>query len=1416
MGERDLFLTALDLSDPAERAEYLNQVCAGDAALRSRLDTLLAAHAGAGEFLNRPAVERHADMLTDLPDVVLSDSSSQGGMIIEPPSDSVSTGAVTISSPETAGDQTQASPYLRHSHTAPAASELVKGTEASSAEQWPAGKMFGRYRIERLLGRGGMGLVYLAEDTRLGRHIALKIPRFDISSEMHLVKRFQREARAMASLRHRNLCAVYDVGEEEGVQYLTMEYIEGQPLSRVLASGQQFAATQIAELIRRIALAMQKAHDAGVVHRDLKPANIMIDAEGEPVIMDFGLARWLHEADASVTQSGVIIGTPLYMAPEQAEGVVENIGPHSDQYSLGAIFYELLTGRTIHQGSVSRVLARLMLDTPVPRPSTIRMAINPALEAICLRMVSQQPSARYPDLRVVADELQRFCRDHQGTDPSLTVQVESGAKVKKTLYELESPLPARLNDELLATEVLPVARSAPARSQRLVFGFSLLLVVLVTVMAIAVARRPQPDEPNSSELQARTTATAKAAGSATESVDPVTAEPAGKPSGPSGNAVVTDPGSGSLILSDIYEWSDPRNAGPGINSDRNEDHAALSADGLLLIFAREDDSGRYDLWWSIRSNLDELFPVAARMPDGINSEFNETNPFLSQDRLALWFVSDRPGGPGHNDVYVARRNRTDESFGQPELVGHPFSTPESDYGLAMSPDELTAIFSRGFPHYLYRVTRTARDLPFGEPQLMSGINSGVWQEFPCLTADGRSVLYMAGEIANGSISLWISHRADVEDEFDPPVKLGPQINDHSTSGPSISSDGGILFFSSSRPGTSSHPGHGNRDLWFSHRIKRPDPETLVEQASRIAPLATAPFDGAQHQAAWADALKIPVESINSQGMKMRLIPPGEFLMGAPDSDPDAQPAEKPQHSVLLTKPFRMSATEVTNGQFRAFVESRQFQTDAESDGRGAYNVNPKERRAQLTWHSPSLQTADDFPVRCVSWNDARRFCDWLTLQNGMTYRLPTEAEWEYACRAGTITRYSFGDSLATDPDAPTTTGGKPLEPVANRTPNAFGLFDMHGSVHEMCLDAGLTWTTERLVNPVGSIDLTRPAVVRGGAFSSQPARLRSSQRYLTDSRTMPGDNFATIVKGFRVVCELEPAVLLSPAVPLGPTQLLTSPDHEWSPMAPVEMPGMQAAFGPRLASDGMSLWFHGRENPEVESSRLILWHAWRHATDQPFGEPVPLDASVNDLPGFNLSDVTITADGLLMCFCHSRANNGTEADLWLSSRPSGDASWSVPVPAGPGVNQDTSEWEPELSPDGLELFFHSDRAESSGGADLWVSRRATRDEAFGPAVNAGPAVNSSSDDSAAALSSDGLTLLFQRWSADSDQRLTFWMATRESRDRPFSTTRELTVPGSIARGATSLSLSKAGDRLYAGAMVNGTFRLVVSRRVRKR
>jgi predicted Ser/Thr protein kinase len=263
---------------------------------------------------------------------------------------------------------------------------------------------FGRYEVRQLLGKGGMGAVYLAHDPQLDRLVALKIPSFSAGESDELAARFLREARAAATLNHPGICPVYDVGQIDGVMYLTMAFIEGQPLSSLVAGGQPLPPEMAVRLMRELALALQEAHEHGIVHRDLKPANVMLNRKRQPVIMDFGLARRGAADETRLTRSGVVMGTPAYMSPEQVNGEVDRMGPPTDVYALGVILYELLTGKLPFDGAPGTLMVHI-LQSPVPPLSTHVGGLDHRLQEVIGKALAKRPEDRYANADALARAL---------------------------------------------------------------------------------------------------------------------------------------------------------------------------------------------------------------------------------------------------------------------------------------------------------------------------------------------------------------------------------------------------------------------------------------------------------------------------------------------------------------------------------------------------------------------------------------------------------------------------------------------------------------------------------------------------------------------------------------------------------------------------------------------------------------------------------------------------------------------------------------------------------------------------------------------------------------------------------------------------------------------------------------------------
>ena len=287
--------------------------------------------------------------------------------------------------------------------------------EVAQAQTNPK-NVLGKYVILKELGRGGMGVVYKAWESPLKRWVALKVL-LGSGGQEELI-RFRREAQTAASLRHPGIVGIYEVGDLGDKHVIAMEYIDGRSLA-----GEKLPAPKAAELIAEVARAVEYAHSRGIIHRDIKPHNVMVDHEGRPFVMDFGLAKSL-EGHSQITMSGTVVGTPSYMAPEQASGNVALIGKQSDVYSLGAVLYELLTGLPPFKGPNPVETLRRVVNDDVQPPSRLNAAVPPDLETIVLKCLDKVPSRRYASAAALAVDLDRF-----GSGESIVARRDHAAAV---------------------------------------------------------------------------------------------------------------------------------------------------------------------------------------------------------------------------------------------------------------------------------------------------------------------------------------------------------------------------------------------------------------------------------------------------------------------------------------------------------------------------------------------------------------------------------------------------------------------------------------------------------------------------------------------------------------------------------------------------------------------------------------------------------------------------------------------------------------------------------------------------------------------------------------------------------------------------------------------------------------------------
>lgn len=315
----------------------------------------------------------------------------------------------------------------------PAAWDPEKGSRSLEAGDILAG----RYEILKLLGEGGMGAVYRARDAELERMVALKVIRPELARNEQILKRFKQELILARQVTHRNIIRIFDLGHAEGMRFITMEYIEGEDLSSVLEKRTKLPAAEAVAIMIQVARGLEAAHAEGVVHRDLKPQNIMIDAQGKCSVMDFGIARSVDAS--SMTRTGALMGTPTYMSPEQAQG--QKVDARSDLYTLGIIFYELLTGKAPFEAdNPMATLVRRIQEKPQP-PIEIEPSIPKDINAIVMKMLGTQPAERYQSAAEILQDLDAWEGERTG---------RTTVKVAPVVVQKTGGLPLKLAAAALA------------------------------------------------------------------------------------------------------------------------------------------------------------------------------------------------------------------------------------------------------------------------------------------------------------------------------------------------------------------------------------------------------------------------------------------------------------------------------------------------------------------------------------------------------------------------------------------------------------------------------------------------------------------------------------------------------------------------------------------------------------------------------------------------------------------------------------------------------------------------------------------------------------------------------------------------------------------------------------------------------
>jgi formylglycine-generating enzyme required for sulfatase activity len=939
----------------------------------------------------------------------------------------------------------------------------------------------GGFRVLRVLGQGGMGVVFEAEDVALRRHVALKVMRPEAAAHPQGRERFLREARAAAGVTHDHIIPIHQVGEERGAPFLVMPLLKGETLEKRLERDKRLPVREALRIAREVAEGLAAAHEAGLVHRDVKPANVWLEAPaGRVKLLDFGLAR---AVDERLTKTGALLGTPAYMAPEQAGGKPDH---RADLFSLGAVLYEMLTGRRAFEGDDwLGTLKRVALHKPKP-PHVLIPAVPEELSGLVMELLAKKAADRPPTARAVAQRLR----------------------------EREAPRPAP--PSVPVSPPVPALTTGGGWSRRL--GVAVALALLVPLAwALWPRGKPPPAEPTP-QVPSRT-------------------------EGPGPRLSQAE----KERLAEIERAQRQREAVAAALGFGDGLHAAASAQLLALheaklkeerarleaIARRQSEREAREAAVAFGGALHEAAlagaPVHAEPPsfvNGVGMKMIRIKP----GRFRMGSPNGEKGryddeGPQHEveiskAFYLAECKVTQEQY--KTLTGKNPSWFSADGG---GKEKVQGLDTSRFPvetvswHEAVEFCRLLSELP-EEKRAGRVYRLPTEAEWEYAARAGTTTRFHFGDDPGERLlgdSAWYSGNSGgrthpVREKRPNPWELydmsgllwewcsdGKRKYEAGFIRYPISTDsGGRVLRAGSwdsiardcRAADRSGIDPGYRGNYIGFRV-------ACRQSEREAREAAVAFGGALHEAALAGAPvhAEPPSFVNGVGMKMIRIKPGRFRMGSPPGEKGWYANEGVQHEVEISKVFYLAECKVTQEQYTRLTGKSPSWFS--KDGPGKEMVQ-------------GLDTSQ-FPVERVSWEEAVEFCRLLSelpeeKRAGRVYRLPTEADWEYAARAGTTTRFHFGDDLdynrLGDYAWYAGNSGERTHPVRGKRPNPWGLYDMGGLLWEWCSDGKS--------DPVGP---ERGAhLIRGGSWVGDARNCRAASRNSDDA----GSRVSYI--GFRVAC----------------------------------------------------------------------------------------------------------------------------------------------------------------------------------------------------------------------------------------------------------------------------------------------------------
>ena len=1002
----------------------------------------------------------------------------------------------------------------------------------------------GPYRVLQVLGAGGMGIVFKAQDTRLVRVVAVKAMLPSVAERDSAKERFLREARAAAALSHDHVVSIFDVGEDRNIPYLAMEFLDGESLEACLKREGRLGVREAVRIGKEIADGLGAAHELGLIHRDIKPANVWLetraarrkeglsDSANRPSarvkILDFGLVRGAD--DASLTQSGALLGTPAYMSLEQAKN--EHLDGRCDLYSLGVVLYRMVTGEMPFQGNnLITVLAAMMSATPV-EPMKHNPSIPAKLNDLILRLLSKNADDRPASASVVFDAL----TDVEAA-PAKTEAVAPLAAMPTTAPESNTSPP-------VPTPVAPQTER-PRRWPRLSLAIG---SVAVAAVIFGVVNRPNIRDVEVAEAK-KTPPPAVVERIVPQVDDPVlkvdppipkidlTPKKADPPVAPT-SPPKADPPPEKVEPKQVAE---PKAVEPKKNPVPAEKPAPFpptakagdkftNAAGIELVYVPPGSftmgSPKSEQDWVRKTFGDAIGEWGAQETQHkveITRGFYLGRYAVTQAEYAKVmgknpssFSSTGDGKEAVADLDTGRFPVESVSWEDAKEYCSKLSAKEGkEYRLPTEAEWEYACRAETTTAYNVGPTLSEGDANFG-----GRIARTVKVEtYPANAWDLCDM--------HGNVCQWCEDRYGANYYKDSPAQdpKGP------AEGSGRVTRGGdwkmIAGGCRSANRGSSAASYRSRDLGFRivlASVKFEPPET----APRVAVL---PKQLPDPKPAPVPIAKEPgVGMTNSIGMKLVFIPPPKkFTMGSPKEE-EGHFDDEFQHEVEISTGFYLGRYAVTQDEYSSVMGNNPSYFSPIGGG-----------KAKVAGVDTSR-----FPVESVSWDDAKEFCRKLSIVEGKVYRLPTEAEWEYACRAGTVTAYNVGKMLL-DRDANFDKKAARPVPVGTYDPNAWGLYDMHGNVSQWCEDwFGKNYYEDSPVRDPEGPSTGSGRVLRGGDWYSNAKCCRSAYR------NSHAPTFRDDAVGFRVVLSF--AKVKSPPPPKEEPPPVAKVEPPVEPVRPIPVP----------------------------------------------------------------------------------------------------------------------------------------------------------------------------------------------------------------------------------------------------------------------